>query len=108
MKKVIKTRHIMSNITDKSLVTTPKRSSTSKRSKNSVALQPNPIDEKFSKVLSSFEKSLSGWKTCSLSGSKVITKCILPQKKETLNQGKSFILNAGLMRAQIKSLILGL
>ena len=88
----------MSNITDKSLVTTPKRSSTSKRSKNSVALQPNPIDEKFSKVLTSFDKSLSGWKSCSLSGKTVITKSILPKKKEIFNKGKSFILNVGLTR----------
>ena len=88
----------MSNIPDKSLGTTPKRSSTSKRSKNSLALQPNPIDEKFSKVLTSFDKSLSGWKSCSLSGKIVITKCILPKKKEILNKGKSFILNVKLVR----------
>ena len=91
----------MSNITDKSLGTTPKRSSTSKRSKNSLALQPNPIDEKFSKVLTSFDKSLSGWKSCSLSGKIVITKCILPKKKEILNKGKSFILNVGLVRVTV-------
>ena len=93
----------MSNITDKSLGTTPKRSSTSKRSKNSAALQPNPIDEKFFKVLTSFDKSLSGWKSCSISGKIVITKSILPKKKEILNKGKYFILNVGLMK--IKSLI---
>ena len=98
MNRVIKTRHIMSNTTDKSLVTTPKRSTTSKRSKNSVALQPNPIDEKFSKVLISFDKSLSGWKSCALSGKVVITKSILPKKKEILNKGKSFIPNVGLIR----------
>ena len=92
----------MSNITDKSLVTTPKRSNTSKRSKTSVALQPNPIDEKFSKVLTSFDKSLSGWKSCSLSGKIVITKCILPKKKEIFNKGKSFIVNVGLVKVSVQ------
>ena len=63
-------------------------SSKSKTIKKFQTPQPNPVHEKFSKLLLSFDKSLADWKSCSLSGNSIITDDILSKKKAEFSSGK--------------------
>ena len=64
-------------------------SSNSKKSKKAQKTQPNPIIEKFYKLLVSFDKILTDWKNCSLSGNPVITEDILSRKKDQFSTGNN-------------------
>ena len=62
-------------------------SNSKKKTKKSQKAQPNPIHEKFSKLLVAFEKVLTDWKSCALSGNSVITDKILTKKKDQFSSG---------------------
>ena len=62
-------------------------SNSKKKTKKSQKSQANPINEKFSKLLVSFEKILTDWKSCALSGNSIITDEILTKKKDQFSSG---------------------
>ena len=62
--------------------------STSRKTKKVEKAQSNAIREKFLKLLTSFDKSLSNWKHCSLRGNSIITEDILSKKKDIFTRGK--------------------
>lgn len=71
-------------MSEKSIVS-PKISSNDKKAKKQQKQQTNPVGEKFMKLLTMFDKSLSNWKNCSLIGNTLLTQDILSKKKEILS-----------------------
>ena len=74
-------------MSEKSIVS-PKISSNDKKAKKQQKQQTNAVGEKFMKLLTMFDKSLSNWKNCSLIGNTLLTQDILSKKKEILSSGK--------------------
>ena len=68
--------------------------SSSKKSKKSLKQTSDPISEKYSNLLKVFDKVLTDWKKCSVSGSKIINEEILAKKKEQHCLGKSLLIKA--------------
>ena len=63
-------------------------SSNSKKIKKLRKPQTNPVQEKFSNLLLSFDKSLTEWKNSSISGNTIIRDDILSKKKAEFSSGK--------------------
>ena len=65
-----------------------KNVSSTKKSKKLQKQSTDPINEKYHKLLLLFEKLLTDWKKCSVSGSSIINE-ILAKKKEQLSSGNA-------------------